>query len=86
MHIANTKAFINQVWRSKRQFKQVYEDLSFCNPNKENLSIVYSSEDKCYIASMPKYPGLKAHGNTWSQAMHELSIAYTLMKETDAQK
>lgn len=37
-----------------------------------NITVNFSDEDKCFIASSPDYPNIMTHGHTALQAIEEL--------------
>lgn len=42
---------------------------------KYSISLVWSDEDDCYIATIPEFPGLSAFGDTPEEAAEEAKIA-----------
>ena len=40
----------------------------------KEIKIIYSEEDKCYIARCNDYPSLSAHGDTAEEAREQLHI------------
>ena len=45
---------------------------------KYSVSIYYSENDSCYVASVPELIGCMAHGDTYTEAMHEIQDAMEL--------
>jgi len=45
---------------------------------KYSISIHYSEEDGCYVASVPELTGCMAHGDTREEAMREIQDAMRL--------
>jgi len=45
---------------------------------KYSISIHYSEEDNCYVASVPELQGCMAHGDTYEEAMKEIRTAMDL--------
>jgi predicted RNase H-like HicB family nuclease len=54
--------------------------------NKYSFTILWSDEDKGYIATCPEFPGLSAFGENEEQALAEAKIALELFVETYAQE
>jgi predicted RNase H-like HicB family nuclease len=42
---------------------------------KYSINIIWSDEDEAYIATIPEFPGLSAHGETAEEAIEEAKIA-----------
>lgn len=42
----------------------------------------FSVEDDCYLAWVPRAPGVIAHGDSPTEAVEELLVAYQLYEET----
>jgi len=40
-----------------------------------SVNVVWSDEDNCYIAKIPEFEGLSAHGETMDEAIKEIYIA-----------
>lgn len=54
--------------------------------NKYGLNIVWSEEDKGYIATCPEFPGLSAFGETFEDVIAEAKLAQELFVETYEQE
>jgi len=48
---------------------------------KYSVSIFYSEDDECYVASVPELEGCMAHGDTYAEAMAEVQDAMELHVE-----
>ncbi len=44
-------------------------------PDTYSVTILWSEEDKVFIATVAELPGCMAHGETRGQAIHEIEIA-----------
>lgn len=44
--------------------------------------VVWSTDDGCFIATVPEFEGVSAHGSTPSEALSELEVALGLAIET----
>ena len=42
---------------------------------KYSVSIIWSDEERCYVATVPEFPGLSAFGDTQEEAIHEAQSA-----------
>ena len=45
---------------------------------KYSVTIYYSDNDNCYVASVPELEGCMAHGDTYAEAMSEIQDAMEL--------
>jgi predicted RNase H-like HicB family nuclease len=54
--------------------------------NKYGLNVIWSEEDKGYIATCPEFPGLSAFGETFEDVIAEAKLAQELFMETYEQE
>mgnify|MGYP006431373691 CR=1 FL=1 len=48
---------------------------------KYSISVIWSDEDECFVATCPEFPGLSAFGETRVEAMKEARVALDLFEE-----
>lgn len=48
---------------------------------KYSARVRYSEEDKCFVARVPEIDGCMAHGETREEALRQLNVALSLVKE-----
>lgn len=49
--------------------------------NNYSFNVIWSDEDKCFMATCPEFPGLSAFGNTPTEAIEEAQVALELFIE-----